>query len=111
MRLGANSKFWLAALSVLFLLLNPAGFCAGNMDGQSNGHPCCPKAPATAKAGCQCIEYQVASPTVSVPAETGTVLAVSFELPAPVIGRANLVVDSPPYSPPDRTIAFHQILV
>jgi hypothetical protein len=99
-------KLALVALSLLLLLFNPAGFCAGNMTGTSGGHPCCPKAPA-AKASCLCIDRQPAASTVSVPL-TATAITVEYFQPEPAS------VDLPATeseTPPDRSVVFHQLLV
>jgi hypothetical protein len=57
----------LAVLGVVFLLLNPAGICAGAgiASTESPSHPCCPKPPAgKADSPCICIDRQPAAPTV-----------------------------------------------
>jgi hypothetical protein len=111
MLIGTKSKFVVVLLSVAFLLFNPAGFCTNDMTAQSGGHPCCPKAPASVKASCLCIDRQPASPTVPAPMESGVVVAVSTVTPLPVIEVGDASGETSAFSPLDRSIAFHQLLV
>ena len=108
--MSAKSRWLLALLGVAFLLFNPAGFCTDDMT-PKGGHPCCPKAPASVKSACLCIDRQPAAPTVVAPVENASVVVATPDRPLPV---AELVDSSPAaaqYSPPDRFLAFHQILV
>jgi len=108
MFMTANSKLLLAALSIVFLLFNPAGFCTDDM--VAMGHPCCPKAPATVKSSCLCIDRQPAAPTAPAPTESAEPIAAAVESALPVIELAP-ATESNDYSPPTRFLAFHQFLI
>jgi hypothetical protein len=110
MLIGANSKLWVALLGIAFLLFNPAGFCTDDMTASAKGHPCCPKAPATAKASCLCIDRTTVAPSVPAPAESVAPVAIAVESPLPMIELAP-ATDSVEFSPPERFLAFHQLLV
>ncbi len=104
--LAAKWKFVLAAFSIILLLANPAGFCAGNMTSTSGGHPCCPKAPV-AKSSCLCIDRQPDAPAMIVVADQVPLVATYVAPPA-------MCVDAPVVSdetPPDRAVTFHQLLI
>src|SRR3954453_10783629 len=69
MRRTAKIHVSLALLSILFLILNPAGFCAGSPMAKSPSHPCCPSGSGSqhqdmAKASCVCIDRQPTAPSV-----------------------------------------------
>ena len=106
---SAKSKLLLALLGVAFLLFNPAGFCTDDMTAQA-GHPCCPKAPVSVKSACLCIDRHQAAPTVAAPVPNASaVVALNVALPA--IEFVGSFTDAVSYSPPERFLAFHQILV
>jgi hypothetical protein len=105
-----NSKLVVVLLSIVFLLVNPAGFCTDDMVGNTAGHPCCPKAPASVKSACLCIDRQPAMPTVPVPVENVAIIVAPMDVPLP-IASVVVKVDVVSYSPPDRFLAFHQFLV
>src|SRR5689334_6614928 len=66
----------LVILAIAFLLINPAGICAGNGGVQkAPTHPCCPSSPSS----CVCIDRQPAPPALPSLADSGIVLP-----PAPV---------------------------
>jgi hypothetical protein len=102
----------LAILSIAFLLLNPAGICAGNSSSspKAPAHPCCPSAPSN----CVCIDRQPAAPVLPALADAGIVVPPTpaavlsaVEQPAPVA-----IVSESPAGPSDsRFLQFHQILV
>jgi hypothetical protein len=102
----AKWKFVLAVLSIVLLLANPAGFCAGNMTSTSGGHPCCPKAPS-AKASCLCIDRQPAAPSVIVVAEIAPLVAEYVAAPAVSLEMATPAIEAPP----GRAVTFHQLLI
>jgi hypothetical protein len=99
-------KLVLVALSLLLLLANPAGFCAGNMTSASGGHPCCPKAPSV-KSSCLCIDRQSAAPAVTVSVEAADTIVVYFQ-PQPSSVELPVVAQE---TPPDRAVVFHQLLI
>ena|SRR5215475_4940871 len=101
----------LAILSIAFLLLNPAGICAGNSSGaKTSSHPCCPSTPSN----CVCIDRQPAAPVLPALADAGVVVAPA---PAALLSMAEwpvpVEVDSEsPFCPAEsRFLQFHQILV
>jgi len=107
---AANSKLLLALLGIAILLFNPAGFCTDDMSAKA-GHPCCPKAPVAAKSPCLCIDRHPAAPTVGAPARSGAIAAVMVDVPLPLFVTAERTHEAAVFSPPDRSIVFHQLLV
>src|SRR4051812_22448608 len=88
----------LALLSIVFLLMNPVGFCAGSPMAKSPSHPCCPTAPAphhhdSAKTSCVCIDRQPAAP--SLPSnDTGERMAVPVADLTPRVAAGEPSVES-----------------
>ena len=114
---NATTKIILALLSVVFLLVNPAGICAGSGMAKSPTHPCCPTSPThdSAKSSCVCIDRQPAPP--SVPSnDTGERIAVATADLTPRVTadearpESRAFVDVGPPSQ-DRCVQFHQLLV
>jgi len=118
--LNALAKLGIAVVVIAILLLNPIGACAQSMQAdRSPSHPCCPanKAPKTdhcAKPGCVCVTTTAAE-TVEVANDTAGPLltlpavASADALPTGVTGTA--APERPLYSPPERYIGFHQLLI
>jgi len=107
----SNVKLVWVLLSIVCLLLNPAGICAGNSGMQSPSHPCCPTHPKVdGGSACVCIDRPAA--TVAIPSVVEAPAAVHTP-PFEVRMAANevrdfVVVISPPS---DIVVALHQILV
>jgi len=103
----------LAILGIAFLLLNPAGFCAGNGAGvKSPSHPCCPH--PTIDAGCVCIDRQPAAPSVPSIADAGPVVQVAHAYTAldlALTAPGLLVPEFDVSAPEDRSVQFHQLLL
>jgi hypothetical protein len=112
-----KSRIILAILGIAFLLLNPAGICAGTPGSQSPSHPCCPK-PSTpvapASSSCVCIDRQPAAPTLPSLADNGPVVTVAsaavVELDLPAVAEF-ATFDLPLGSPQDLSVSFHQLLL
>jgi hypothetical protein len=114
---NSTTKIALVLLSVVFLLVNPAGVCAGSPMTKSPSHPCCPTSPThdSAKTNCVCIDRQPAPP--SVPSnDTGEQMAVAT---ADLTPRVAADQRSPEFgalldvalASQDRCVQFHQLLV
>ena len=102
----------LAVLSIAFLLLNPAGICAGTNGGvaKAPAHPCCPSTPSS----CICIDRQPAPPALPSLADTGIVvppapIALLSSADQPV--RVMAAAESGVFPTESRFLQFHQILV
>ena len=109
-----TSRVVLALLGIAFLLLNPAGICAGNFTSDSPSHPCCPKPAAMAKAPCVCIDRQSeveTIPTLETQAqvEAATVVSPASNLTLPVHEFRAFQPSLLPAQ--DRVVSLHQILV
>jgi hypothetical protein len=117
----ANAKFRIAValLGIAFLLLNPAGVCAGTPGARSAGHPCCPQPAAPSQHGgasgaCICIDRQTAAPVLPSLVESGMVAAVTIVAATDAVAvsrhpAAGLQSISPALH--DRSVEFHQLLV
>lgn len=119
MQRNATYRVVLAVLGILFLLLNPAGICAGTPGTQSPSHPCCPKpsgpAQAPATSSCVCIDRQPAAPSLPSLSDSGPVAPVVAEM-GPVVHAAlppgEFAELSGPVGPPqDISVSFHQLLL
>jgi hypothetical protein len=117
---NAKINISLALLSILFLVINPAGFCAGSPMAKSPSHPCCPSGPAPqqhdlAKTSCVCIDRQPTAPSLPANDAGGSVVAVSPDsspqLAAGVVSAAQRVAERVIFPPNDRYLQFHQLLV
>jgi hypothetical protein len=114
----ATVRIVLAILGVCFLLLNPAGICAGAgiASAETQAHPCCPKpAVDTADSPCICIDRQPAAPTVPSLSDQssllviGPVAALAADVPA---WRPEAFVDeAPPLGPRAILLSIHQLLL
>ena len=118
MHMIGKSRLVLALLGIAFLLLNPAGVCAGTPGAQSPSHPCCPKpaapdAPVT--SSCVCIDRQPAAPVLPSLSDSGIVAeiapdattAVAIALPE----REFAAFEMPVGNPQDLSVSFHQLLL
>src|SRR3954451_11057669 len=103
---AAKLNITLALLSILILIFNPAGICAGAPMAPSPSHPCCPSGSApqhhdSTKASCVCIDCQPAAP--SLPSNSGSeeLVAVAIDttpqLGADVAGRESLAFEGCSY--------------
>jgi len=119
MRQIAKSKITLAILSIAFLLLNPAGICAGTAGAKSAAHPCCPK-PACphqqgpASSGCGCIDRQPVAPSAPAPAGAEQLVPPAQATPlgsAEMPGRRLRPDEFAVISPQDRFLQFRQLLL
>ncbi len=115
---NATIRVLLAIFGVVFLLVNPAGACAGIMAGQpsSPSHPCCPKPSASIeKSSCICIDRQPAAPTVPAPGEQAELAivtaapAIGFEIPVETVEFAVCGDTSP--APHAILLSIHQLLL
>jgi hypothetical protein len=112
-------KFGLALLGVVFLLMNPVGFCAGSPMAQSPSHPCCPTKSAphhedSAKTSCVCIDRQPAAPSVpSKDSSEGIAVVAPDSTPQAFYhsSREHRAFERIAFAPQDRCVRFHQILV
>lgn len=111
-------KLALALLGIALLLLNPAGFCAGNGSGRGQSHPCCP-APATqhhrsGTGGCICIDRQPTRPALPSLDNGHFTAVVATDTPEPPIvfeTETAPVSSGGRFIQEARFLTFHQILV
>ena len=102
----------LAILGVCFLLLSPAGICAGAgiATEQSPSHPCCPKPPAdTADSPCLCIDREPAAPTTASVSVIAPAPAPVTEPPAPA--PEFVAVEIAPAATHTILLSIHQLLL
>ena len=112
-----KSKFILALPGIAFLLLNPAGVCAGTPPVHAPSHPCCPT-PSSQHHGsgtgaCVCIDRQPAAP--ALPPDTNPFAPVAAtETLAPARAFGDEIVPGPGsggFTLQARFLTFHQLLV
>jgi hypothetical protein len=118
MQKSTTVRIVLAILGVCFLLLNPAGICAGAgiASAQSPSHPCCPKPAAdTTNSPCICIDRQPAAPTVPSLSEQSLFSAIE---PVPALAADSLAVspeasvdEGPSPAPHAILLSLHQLLL
>jgi hypothetical protein len=117
MQRNATVRIVLAILGVCFLLLNPAGICAGAgiASSQSPSHPCCPKPAAdTTDSPCICIDRQPAAPTVPSLSEQSSLTAIepgAALADAPASAPEAFVNEAPPLPPHAILLSIHQLLL
>jgi len=114
MQLLRKSRIVWAILGIAFLLLNPAGICAGTPGSSSPSHPCCPKPAGTATSSCVCIDRQPAAPVLPSLADNGPAMAAApaaaVELDMPAVAEF-AAFDLPVGPPQDLSVSFHQLLL
>lgn len=116
--MNALAKLGTAVVVVALLILNPIGACAQSIEADhSPSHPCCPvhKAPDTdhcAKPGCVCGTTKAAETVVMGKDIAGPLLGLPVDaVMLPPGGMRTTVPARSSYSPPERYIGFHQLLI
>ncbi|HTS64901.1 MAG TPA: hypothetical protein VMH28_22915 [Candidatus Acidoferrales bacterium] len=116
----AKCRVFLAIAGIAFLLLNPAGVCAGTPSTQSPAHPCCPPPAGSTHhhgsggRGCVCIDRQAAAPVLPSLDDTGRLMPGTVTNAYQYLCEIQREVVYPPGGiafPEDRVLAFHQLLV
>jgi hypothetical protein len=118
MQRNTTARIVLAILGVCFLLLNPAGICAGAgvASAESPSHPCCPKPAAdSTDSPCICIDRQPAAPTVpSLSAQSwfpAAAVVPALAVDAPSLAPESFVDEAPPLSRHAILLSIHQLLL
>jgi|SRR5579884_3112683 len=112
----AKLQFGLALLALGFILVNPLGACV-HLAKSSPAHACCPKVPVAPrvldKGGCICLDAP--RPVVTAKAATGeggkVALASTSIGPDLQPQREPSPFASVAYTPPERFLTFHQLLI
>jgi hypothetical protein len=122
MRTMAQSKILLALLGIVFLLVNPAGVCAGmaSAPGSHASHPCCPPPAGSGQhqnsgsGGCVCIDRQPAAPVLPSLAAAGLYVPATAAAVTQSVERRTENANAPDrivLPSENRFITLHQILV
>jgi hypothetical protein len=118
----SQTKFLLALLGIVFLLVNPAGVCAGMASAPVShaSHPCCPP-PAgsghhqnSGSGSCVCIDRQPAAPVLPSLADSGLCVPATVPAVTQPAERRSEKANAPDridFPAEDRVLTFHQILV
>ena len=116
MRRTGTVRLVSAILGILFLLVNPAGVCAGTPAQDMSAHECCPKpADNGSESPCLCIDRAPDAPALPALDDLTRAAVVA---PAPLLGEEisarvpeAVIEDAAASSPPSIILSIHQLLL